>query len=70
VPFDLDLDLAPGLNGIAVEVVLIDRLPGAGTEFTYAEALRLRALSELIKKPLILHAVPECRPAPQPPASI
>jgi hypothetical protein len=56
VPFELELDLAQGLNGLAVDAVLIDQAGGAPSEFTYADALRLRALSELMKKPLLLHA--------------
>jgi hypothetical protein len=62
VPFGLDLLVAHGLNGLAVDAVLIDQAEGERPEFTYADALRLRSLSQVLKKPLLLHAGPGVPP--------
>jgi hypothetical protein len=63
VPFELDLDLAHGLNGLNVEAILIDQAVEMQVEFSYRDALRLGALRELIKKPLLLHAGPGLPPS-------
>jgi hypothetical protein len=62
VPFELDLEVAHGLTGLAVDAVLIDQSSDRGGEFTYLDALRLRALGGLIKKPLLLHSGPGLPP--------
>jgi len=54
VPFSLDLELAQAVNGLGVDVILIDRADGPRAEFTYIDALRLRALSAAIKKPVLV----------------
>jgi hypothetical protein len=63
VPFELDLDLAHGLNGLNVEAILVDQAVDMSEEFSYRDALRLGALRELIKKPLLLHAGPGLPPS-------
>ncbi|MDB5074938.1 MAG: hypothetical protein JWO42_1117 [Chloroflexi bacterium] len=63
VPFELELDLAHGLNGLNVEAILIDQAVEMPEEFSYRDALRLGAIRELIKKPLLLHAGPGLPPS-------
>ncbi len=62
VPFELDLQIAHGLNGLAIDAVLVDEAESERSEYTYADALRLRALSEVLKKPLLLRAGPGVPP--------
>jgi hypothetical protein len=62
IPFGLDLDLAVGLNGLNIEAVLIDHAVGVREEFSIRDALRLRALRDAIKKPVLLHAGPGLPP--------
>jgi|GEM_PF-1585445 len=54
VPSDLDISLVRGLNGLAVEAVLVQAGGITSGGFTYADAVRFRAFGELIKKPLLL----------------
>jgi len=63
VPFDLDLHLAQGLSGLPIDAVVVDQVADGQSELTCAEALRFRTLSELVKKPLILHVGPALPPA-------
>jgi hypothetical protein len=62
VPFEIDLDLAEGLGGLALDAVVVDHAVDVQSELTYTDALRVRALSELMKKPLLLHAGPAIPP--------
>lgn len=62
VPFELDLHLAQGVNGLAVDAVLVEPAAGALSEYTYVDAVRVRALSEIMKKPLMMHAGPGLPP--------
>lgn len=63
VPFDLDLHLSRGLSGLAVDVVLIDAIEPSRSELTYSGALRIRTMSELMRKPLLLRGGPGVPPA-------
>jgi thiazole synthase ThiGH ThiG subunit len=58
VPFDLDLVLAQGVGGLPIDAVLVEIPESVDQEFSLAEALRLRALAERARKPLLLHAGP------------
>jgi hypothetical protein len=62
LPFELSLDLAPGVNGLDVDAVVVEQGPGTAAEFNYADALRWRALGEAVKKPMVMHAGPGLPP--------
>jgi hypothetical protein len=54
LPTDLDLRLVAALSALEIDAVLVD-LP-ARSDISIADGLRLRAMAELAKKPLLLHA--------------
>jgi hypothetical protein len=57
IPADIDLRLTAALNGpFADAVVVVAGDTGEVSHLALGEALRLRAIGEIVKKPLILHA--------------
>jgi hypothetical protein len=57
IPFGLDLQLAVGVSGLNVDAILIGDVKGDRSEFSYLDALRLRALGALTRKPILLNVV-------------
>lgn len=56
VPFDLDLLAARGFGGLNVDAIVVNQEASARTEYTLQDAMRLRALSDIVRVPLALLA--------------